>query len=145
MRSQGIALEMYLKYMGQTMDEYKAGLRTMAEGRVKTSLVLEAVGKALNIEATDADVEEEAEKIAAQYGMKKDDFMARIKDNDQFIRDSIVGRKTVDALTASAKKVEAKDEPKEEAKEEKPAKKTAKKTTKNAEKEAEASEEKTEE
>ena len=145
MRSQGIALEMYLKYMGQTMDEYKAGLRTMAEGRVKTSLVLEAVGKALNIEATDADVEEEAEKIAAQYGMKKDDFMARIKDNDQFIRDSIVGRKTVDALTASAKKVEAKDEPKEEAKEEKPAKKTAKKTTKKAEKEAEASEEKTEE
>ena len=114
MRSQGIELEMYLKYMGQTMEEYREGIRTMAASRVKTSLVLEAVGKAMNIEATDADVEEEAEKIAAQYGMKKEDFMARIKDNDQFIRDSIIGRKTVDALTEKAVKVEPKEEPKEE-------------------------------
>ncbi len=114
MRSQGIELEMYLKYMGQTMEEYREGIRTMAASRVKTSLVLEAVGKAMNIEATDADVEEEAEKIAAQYGMKKEDFMARIKDNDQFIRDSIIGRKTVDALAEKAVKVEPKEEPKEE-------------------------------
>jgi len=114
MKSQGIELEMYLKYMGQTMEEYREGIRTMAASRVKTSLVLEAVGKAMNIEATDADVEEEAEKIAAQYGMKKEDFMARIKDNDQFIRDSIIGRKTVDALTEKAVKVEPKEEPKEE-------------------------------
>ncbi len=118
MRAQGIALETYLQYMGQTMDEYKLGLRTMAETRVKTSLVIEACGKAMNIEATDADVEEEAEKIASQYGMKKEDFLARIADNDQFIRDSIIGRKTVDALAEKAKKVEPKEEPKEEKAEE---------------------------
>ena len=116
MRSQGIALETYLQYMGQTMDEYKAGLRTMAESRVKSSLVLEACGKAMNIEATDADIEEEAEKIASQYGMKKEDFLERIKENDSFLRDSIVGRKTVDALTSKAKKVEPKEEPKKEEK-----------------------------
>lgn len=118
MRAQGIALETYLQYMGQTMDEYKLGLRTMAETRVKTSLVIEACGKAMNIEATDADVEEEAEKIASQYGMKKEDFLARIADNDQFIRDSIIGRKTVDALAEKAKKVEPKEEAKEEKAEE---------------------------
>lgn len=118
MRAQGIALETYLQYMGQTMDEYKLGLRTMAETRVKTSLVIEACGKAMNIEATDADVEEEAEKIASQYGMKKEDFLARIAGNDQFIRDSIVGRKTVDALAEKAKKVEPKEEAKEEKTEE---------------------------
>lgn len=118
MRAQGIALETYLQYMGQTMDEYKLGLRTMAETRVKTSLVIEACGKAMNIEATDADVEEEAEKIASHYGMKKEDFLARIAGNDQFIRDSIVGRKTVDALTEKAKKVEPKEEAKEEKTEE---------------------------
>ncbi|MBO4474981.1 MAG: trigger factor [Clostridiales bacterium] len=114
MRSQGIELEMYLKYMGQTMEEYREGLRTMAAQRVKTSLVLEAVGKAMGIEATDADVEEEAEKVAAQYGMKKEDFLERIKDNDKFIRDSIVGRKTVDALAEKAIKTEPKEEPKTE-------------------------------
>ena len=119
MRSQGIEMEMYLKYMGQTMEDYRAGLRTMAAQRVKTSLVLEAVGKAMGIEATDADVEEEAEKIASQYGMTKEDFLEKIKGNDQFIRDSIVGRKTVDALTAKAVKTEPKEEPKEDASEEK--------------------------
>ena len=116
MRSQGLDLNTYLQYMGQTMDEYRSGIRTMAETRVKSSLVLEACAKAMNIEATDADVEAEAEKIAAQYGMKKEDFMARIKDNDQFIRDSIVGRKTVDALAEKAVKVEPKEEEKKEEK-----------------------------
>jgi len=118
MRSQGIDLNTYLQYMGQTMDEYRAGLRTMAETRVKSSLVLEACAKAMNIEATDADIEEEAEKIASQYGMKKDDFMARIKDNDEFLRESIVGRKTVDALAEKAVKTEKKEEKKKEKTEE---------------------------
>ena len=116
MRSQGLDLDMYLKYMGQTMEEYRAGIRTMAETRVRTQLVLEACGKAMNIEATDADVEEEAEKISAQYGMKKEDFMARIKDNDAFIRESIVGRKTVEALAEKAVKTEPKEEEKKEEK-----------------------------
>ena len=116
MRSQGLDLNTYLKYMGQTMEEYRAGLKTMAETRVKSSLVLEACGKAMNIEATDADIEEEAEKIASSYGLKKEEFMERIKDNDQFIRDSIVGRKTVDALTAKAVKTEPKAEEKKEEK-----------------------------
>ena len=116
MRSQGLDLNTYLQYMGQSMEEYRAGLKTMAENRVKSSLVLEACGKAMNIEATDADVEEEAEKIASSYGLKKEDFMERIKDNDQFIRDSIIGRKTVDALTAKAVKTEPKAEEKKEEK-----------------------------
>lgn len=116
MKSQGIELETYLKYMGQTMDEYKAGLHTMAQTRVKSSLVLEACSKAMNIEATEEDVEEEAAKVAEQYGMKKEDFLERIKGNDAFLRDSIVGRKTVDALAEKAVKVEPKEEPKEEEK-----------------------------
>lgn len=116
MRSQGLDLNMYLQYMGQTMEEYRKGIRTMAETRVKSSLVLEACSKAMNIEATDADVEEEAEKLASQYGMKKEDFMARIKDNDSFLRESIVGRKTVDALAEKAIKTEAKEEEKKEEK-----------------------------
>ncbi|MBP5493266.1 MAG: trigger factor [Clostridiales bacterium] len=130
MKYQGIELETYLKYMGQTMEEYRSGLKTMAESRVKSTLVLEACGKAMNIEATDADVEEEAEKLAAQYGMAKDDLMKRLSGNDKFIRESIVGRKTVEALAEKAVKVDAKDEPKaDEEKEEKPAKKTAAKKT----------------
>jgi trigger factor len=109
-----IELETYLQYMGQTMDEYRKGLKTMAETRVKSSLVLEACAKAMNVEATDADVEEEAGKIAEQYGMKKEDFLERIKDNDSFIRESIVGRKTVDILSEKAIRVEPKEEEKKE-------------------------------
>ena len=159
MKYQGIELETYLKYIGQTMDEYKKGLRTMAESRVKSSLVLEACGKAMNIEATEEDVDQEAEKLAAQYGMTKEDIKARLAGNDSFLRESIVGRKTVEALAEKAVKVDAKDDAEaSEEKEEKPAKKTAakktatktttaKKTTKKAaeKKEEEKSEERTEE
>ena len=42
--------------------------------------------------------------------------MARIKDNDAFIRESIVGRKTVEALAEKAVKTEPKEEEKKEEK-----------------------------
>jgi len=124
MRAQGIELETYLQYMGQSMDEYKKGLKTMAETRVKSSLVLEACAKAMNIEATDEDIDAEAGKLAEQYGMKKEDLLERIKGDDSFLRESIVGRKTVDALAEKAVKVEPKEEPKEEEKAEEKEEKT---------------------
>ena len=44
-------------------------VRPEAETRIKTSLVLEAIVKAEGIEATDADVDAEIEKMAGMYGM----------------------------------------------------------------------------
>lgn len=54
---QGLKLEDYLKYLGQTMEELRASRREDAAKSVKTRLVLEAIVKAENLDVTDADVE----------------------------------------------------------------------------------------
>ena len=106
MRYQGIELEQYLGYIGQTLDTYKEQMRGSALNRVKTRLVLEAVAKAENISATAEEVDAEIEKMAAQYGMKAEDIRERIQpDKNDFVQNSVVSRKTVEYLTAGAVKI----------------------------------------
>jgi len=109
MKYQGIELEQYLQYVGQTMEDFRAGLIPVAKVRVKSNLVIEAISKAENIVATDEDVDAEAEKMAAQYNMKKEELLARLGGNDGFIRESIVAQKAVDMITEAAIKVDFHD------------------------------------
>lgn len=131
MRQQGIELEQYLQFSNQTIDDFKKSLEPIAQVRVKSDLVLEEVAKALKIEATPADIDEEIEKIAASYGMQKEDLVGRLAGNDAFIRESVIVRKTIDAISEKAVKTDPhhdhdhteKKEPKKKA----PAKASAKK------------------
>ena len=50
MQSQGLSLDMYLKYTGMTVEQMKEQARPDAEKRIRTRLVLEAVAKAENIQ-----------------------------------------------------------------------------------------------
>ena len=69
---QGLRLEDYLKYMGQTMDQFRASFMPQAEKQVKIRLALEAVAAAENIEASEDDVNAEIKRIADQYKMEED-------------------------------------------------------------------------
>jgi len=109
MKYQGIELEQYLQYVGQTMEDFRAGLVPVAKVRVKSNLVIEAIAKAEKVEATDEDVDAETEKMAAQYNMKKEELLSRLGGNDGFIRESIVAQKTVDMITEAAVKVDFHD------------------------------------
>jgi trigger factor len=60
MSYQGLKMEDYLKYTGQTMEQARDMYRDQAKERVLTQLVLEAVRKAENIEAKD---EERGKKV----------------------------------------------------------------------------------
>ena len=51
---QGLRLEDYLKYMGQTMEQFRASFMPQAEKQVKIRLALEAVAAAEIIEASKA-------------------------------------------------------------------------------------------
>ena len=102
MRYQGIELEQYLGYIGQSLEEYKHQLHEPAEDRVKTRLVLEAIAKAEAVEATDEEVDAEIERMATLYNMKAEDLRARIPAEDNFVRNSVINRKTVEMLTAQA-------------------------------------------
>ncbi len=75
LQQQGIGLDMYLQYMGQTMDSLREAYKPMADKHVKARLALEAVAKAESIEVTDDDVKAEAEKVAKAYNMETEEIM----------------------------------------------------------------------
>ena len=115
MSQQGIELDMYLKYTGQTMDQFREGMKPMAETRVKSMLVLEAVSKEIKMEATEEDLEEEYKRMAEAYKMEVKDIKDAIGDNDAPFKDQIIGRKTVEYLAEKAVKTEpSKEEKKDE-------------------------------
>lgn len=62
--SQGISLEMYLKYTGQTIDDIKNMYRPGAEGSVKIRLALEKIAELENIVISDEEIDEEYKKFA---------------------------------------------------------------------------------
>lgn len=141
MKYQGIELEQYLQYIGQDMETFRSGMKDAALKRVKTNLVMEAVGKELAFEITDEDVAKEIEEIAEQYHMKAEDIRERFAGNDIYFKESITFKKTLDYLKKEAVIDNApKSAPKAAAKATKTTKST--KTSKKAEeKPAEPSEE----
>ena len=116
MSSQGIGLDMYLQYVGQTMDDFKKSLEPMARVRVKSSLVIEKITEKIDPEVTDEEYNEELSTIANSYKMDLEEVKKSIGDDSAFIKDSIKARKTVEYLASKAVKVEPK--PAEDAKEE---------------------------
>ena len=126
MSQQGLQLDMYLQYIGQDMEQFKESLRPMAEIRVKNNLVIEAVSKAIKMEATAEEYDKEVEQMAKAYNMDKADIAKALGEDNPYIKENIISRKTVEYLADKAVKTEPKAD---DAKEEKPAKKTAAKKT----------------
>ena len=72
------------------------------------------------IQADPEEIEEEIERMATMYGMKAEDLRERIPvGEDDFVEESVISRKTVELLTASAVKI---PQPEEQPKAKKPAK-----------------------
>jgi len=105
MQQQGISLDMYLQYIGQSMDEYKEGFKPMARVRVKSSLVIEKITEKLDPEVTDADIDAEIAEIAKSYSMDAEEVKKSLGDSTDFLKDSIKAKKTVEYLTSKAVKV----------------------------------------
>ena len=90
LRYQGLDMEMFMKYTGQTADDLKAQFRPQAEKQVKTRLALEAVAKAEAFEATAEEIDAEYTKIAEAYNVKVEDVRAQI-DDAAIAADLVVG------------------------------------------------------
>ena len=81
-QSQGLSLDVYLQYMGQTVESMREAYRPMSEKQVKARLALEAVANAENFTVEEADLEAEVEKIAKAYGMEKDVLKSALRPED---------------------------------------------------------------
>jgi trigger factor len=80
---QGLSLEMYLQYMGQTMESMRDAYRPMSEKQVKGRLVLEAVATNEGFEVTDEEITAEIERIAKNYNMPVENLTSAISDEDK--------------------------------------------------------------
>ena len=75
-QSQGLSFEQYMQFTGMTPETFMEQVKPQAEKRIKSRLVLEAIVKAENIEATDEDINEEIAELAAAYKME----VGKVKD-----------------------------------------------------------------
>ncbi|MCM1161117.1 MAG: trigger factor [Roseburia sp.] len=66
---QGLSIEQYFQFTGLTPEKMMEQIKPQAEARIKSRLVLEAVVKAENIEATEEDFDKEIERMASMYQM----------------------------------------------------------------------------
>ncbi|MBU5311523.1 trigger factor [Tissierella carlieri] len=105
MRMQGINLEQYLQITNSTEESLKEQLRPMAEKRVRGDIILEAIGKAENIEVTEEDIDKELEKMADSYKQEnKEQFIKDMRRGDlSFLETAITNQKVIELLKANAK------------------------------------------
>ena len=106
MQSQGLNLELYLKYTGMTLDQMKEQMRPQAVKRIETRLVLEEVVKQENIEVSDERLDEEIVKMAAAYQMESDKLKEYMSEQDKKqMKEDLAVQEAVDFLVAEAKLV----------------------------------------
>ena len=101
---QGLRLEDYLKYMGQSVDQFRASFMPQAEKQVKIRLALEAVAAAENIEASEEEVSAEIKRIADQYKMEEDKVRELVNVND--LKKDLAINKAIDFIKSHANIVE---------------------------------------
>ncbi len=128
MNQQGLKLEQYLSYLGQTPEQFIESLKPQAIENIKSQLVFEAIIKAENITATDEAVEAKIKEMAEQYKMEADKVKGLLGEGGiENIKRDICFHEAIDlcvaeadlvdekkAKKAAAKKEEAKEETKED-------------------------------
>jgi trigger factor len=88
----------HLEREGKTDDEVRASFRAAAERRVKGSLLIEAIAKAENITATNADIEAELAEMSRQYGRPREEILRMLQSNINALIDGVVRTKTLEFL-----------------------------------------------
>ena len=144
MQAQGLKMEDYMKYTGQTVEGLLAMYRPEAEKRVKNQLVIEAIRKAEGIEPTEEDIEKAIADQAERSGIDVEAFKKDLTDEQkEYLKENAAIQLVLDLLKKGATVLEKKEEAPEAEKPAKAAKKPAAKkpaAKKKAEETAEAAE-----
>ena len=111
MAYQGLRMEDFLKYTGQTREQLEHSYHGEAEKRVRIELTLEAIRKAEGIEPTEEEVKKQIEEQAKRMGQEVETFEKNLTDEQRaYLSDSAAIQKVVDLMKADAKVTEKKPE-----------------------------------
>ena len=97
LRSQGITLEQFYKFTNSDEEALKSQMRPEAARRVKHRLMLEEIAKQEKIEISDEEANKEAERLAENYQIKKEEFLQMFGGLD-LVKYDLKMRKAIDVL-----------------------------------------------
>lgn len=102
---QGLNLEQYFQFTGTDEEKMREYMRENAATKVKVDLVLEAVEKAENIEATEEEIKEKAIEVAKMYSASEDDKMVELLMQSQqaALRSDVITNKAIKFLLENNK------------------------------------------
>ena len=107
MMYQGLRMQDYLKYTGQTIEQLQDAYRGEAEKRVRIELTLEAIRKAEGIEPTEEEIEAQIVEQAERMGQKVEEFKDSLTEEQRgYLADSAAVQKVVTLLKADCKVTE---------------------------------------
>jgi trigger factor len=117
LNAQGVSPEQYFEATGQSQQSLIDELRELAVQGVKADLALRAVADAEGFEATEADVDEEFDRLAERLNQKASDLRKELERADQLpaVRSDIRKRKALDWLVEHVELVDEQGEPVERA------------------------------
>ena len=107
MQQQGLSMEQYFQFTGQSMDKMMEDMKPQALKRIQTRLVLEKVAEAENIQPSEEEITEEIQKMADAYKMEADKIREAIGESglEQMKKDMAV-QKAVTVIADAAIEVE---------------------------------------
>ncbi|NLD18661.1 MAG: trigger factor [Clostridiales bacterium] len=103
LRSQGMDLTNYFKYIGKEPKEFRDEIKDDAFRKVKTRLIISAVAKQEGFEASQEDIDNEIDGMAKMYNLEADKIREMLGDqNMDMISGDIKMKKAVDFIYDSA-------------------------------------------
>jgi trigger factor len=100
LRQQGMNLEMFLSFSGQTNADLEGQMKDDAAKRVRNNLVLEQIAKEEKFEVSEEEINKELENMADTYKRPADEIRSILGANGSLdsLREELLLRKTIDFL-----------------------------------------------
>ena len=102
LKYQGLTLDMYIKMLGKTKEEFRKEYESQAKEAIKSRLVLEAVIKEEKIEASDEEISEKLKEMAESYGKTEDELKTN-ENLKNYLKESIKAEKAIEFVVKNAK------------------------------------------
>lgn len=102
---QGMTLENYYQFSGETEESIKTQMKEDALKRVKSNLTLEAILEAEELEVEDADIDAELDEMAKMYSMEKEQILGMLGGNADVLKEDLKIKKAMNYIVEQAKAV----------------------------------------
>lgn len=101
-QQQGISMEMFLQFSGQTMESMREQMKPQAIKNVDQNLVISAIVDKENMEVTEEEVGKELETLAEMYNMDVEQIKTMIPDL-AMLKEDVKFKKTINMMIDSAR------------------------------------------